>query len=59
MTASKIDEFRPRVYVFEDAEMVDCAAPYEVFSVALASRAVRLSRLRTGRGPWAGPGRGA
>jgi len=34
MTGSKIDGFRLGIYVFEDAEVVDFAAPYGVFSVA-------------------------
>jgi hypothetical protein len=34
MARSKIDEFRLGIYVFEDAEVVDFAAPYGVFSVA-------------------------
>jgi transcriptional regulator GlxA family with amidase domain len=34
MTAGKIDGFRLGIYVFEDAEVVDFAAPYGVFSVA-------------------------
>ncbi len=34
MTSSKIDGFRLGIYVFEDAEVVDFAAPYGVFSVA-------------------------
>jgi len=34
MTGSKIDGFRLGIYVFEDAEVVDLAAPYGVFSVA-------------------------
>ncbi len=59
MTASKIDEFRSGVDVFEDAEVVDFAASYGVFSFALASRAVRLSQICTGRGRWAGSGRRA
>ena len=34
MAGSKIDGFRLGIYVFEDAEVVDFAAPYGVFSVA-------------------------
>ena len=34
MTGDKIDGFRLGIYVFEDAEVVDFAAPYGVFSVA-------------------------
>ncbi len=34
MTGSKIDGFRLGIYVFEDAEVMDFAAPYGVFSVA-------------------------
>ncbi len=34
MTGNKIDGFRLGIYVFEDAEVVDFAAPYGVFSVA-------------------------
>ncbi|HLI41957.1 MAG TPA: DJ-1/PfpI family protein [Streptosporangiaceae bacterium] len=34
MTDSRIDGFRLGIYVFEDAEVVDFAAPYGVFSVA-------------------------
>lgn len=34
MIDSKIDGFRLGIYVFEDAEVVDFAAPYGVFSVA-------------------------
>lgn len=34
MADSKIDGFRLGIYVFEDAEVVDFAAPYGVFSVA-------------------------
>ena len=34
MTDGKIDGFRLGIYVFEDAEVVDFAAPYGVFSVA-------------------------
>jgi hypothetical protein len=34
MTGSKIDGFRLGIYVFEDAEVVDFAAPYGVLSVA-------------------------
>ncbi|MGH3202134.1 MAG: DJ-1/PfpI family protein [Streptosporangiaceae bacterium] len=34
MTDSKIEGFRLGIYVFEDAEVVDFAAPYGVFSVA-------------------------
>ncbi len=31
---SKIDGFRLGIYIFKDAEIVDFAAPYGVFSVA-------------------------
>lgn len=34
MTGSRIDGFRLGIYLFEDAEVVDFAAPYGVFSVA-------------------------
>jgi transcriptional regulator GlxA family with amidase domain len=34
MTGSTIEGFRLGIYVFEDAEVVDFAAPYGVFSVA-------------------------
>jgi hypothetical protein len=34
MTGRKIEVFRLGIYVFEDAEVVDFAAPYRVFSVA-------------------------
>lgn len=34
MTGSMIDGFRLGIYIFEDAEVVDFAAPYGVFSVA-------------------------
>ncbi len=34
MTGSRMEGFRLGVYVFEDAEVVDFAAPYGVFSVA-------------------------
>jgi len=34
MTESRIEGFRLGIYVFEDAEVVDFAAPYGVFSVA-------------------------
>jgi hypothetical protein len=34
MSTNRIAGFRPGIYVFKDAEIIDFAAPYSVFSVA-------------------------